>query len=55
VNGSPHEIVGVLPERFLFLSPEVRLLIPTAFTEEDKSDDSLRAASIHPVQAIRGD
>ncbi|MGH9391357.1 MAG: ABC transporter permease, partial [Vicinamibacteria bacterium] len=40
VNGTPHEIVGVLPERFLFLSPEVRLLIPTAFTEEDKSDDS---------------
>jgi predicted permease len=40
VNGTPHEIVGVLPERFLFLSPEVRLLIPAVFTEEDKSDDS---------------
>ncbi len=40
VNGTPHEIVGVLPEPFLFVSPEVRLLIPTAFTDEDKSDDS---------------
>jgi len=40
VNGTPHEIVGVLPDRFLFVSPEVRLLIPTAFTDEDKSDDS---------------
>ena len=40
VNGIPHEIVGVLPEQFLFLSPEVRLLIPAAFTEEDRSDDS---------------
>jgi predicted permease len=39
VNGTHHEIVGVLPEQFLFLSPEVRLLIPAAFTEEDKSDD----------------
>ncbi len=40
VNGSPHQIVGVLPEEFLFLSPETRIVIPTAFTDEEKSDDS---------------
>ncbi len=40
VNGKPHQIVGVLPEEFLFLSPETRLIIPTAFSEEEKSDDS---------------
>jgi predicted permease len=40
VNGRPHQIVGVLPEEFLFLSPETRLVIPTAFTDEEKSDDS---------------
>ncbi|MGH9337168.1 MAG: ABC transporter permease, partial [Vicinamibacteria bacterium] len=40
VNGTPHEIVGVLPEDFLFLSPEVRFFVPAAFTPEEKSDDA---------------
>jgi predicted permease len=40
VNGASRTIVGVLPDQFLFLSPEVRLFIPVAFTEEQKSDDS---------------
>ncbi len=39
VNGAPHEIVGVLPDRFLFLSPEVRLFVPAAFSPEDRSDE----------------
>ena len=40
VNGAPYEIVGVLPEGFLFLSPEARLFVPAAFSEEDRSDDN---------------
>lgn len=40
VNGLPYEIVGILPESFLFLTPEVRLFVPAAFTAEQKSDDS---------------
>ncbi len=32
--------MGILPDDFLFLSPEMRLFIPAAFTEEEKSDDS---------------
>ncbi len=40
VNGVPYTIVGVLPESFLFLTPEVRLFVPAAFTVEDKSDES---------------
>jgi len=40
VNGVPHTIVGVMPEQFLFLSPEVELWTPLAFTAEEKSDDS---------------
>jgi predicted permease len=40
VNGASRTIVGILPERFLFLSPDIRLFIPAAFTEEQKSDDS---------------
>jgi predicted permease len=39
INGLAHTIVGVLPEKFLFLSPEVRLILPAAFTEEEKSDE----------------
>jgi predicted permease len=31
--------VGVLPDGFLFLSPDIRLFMPAAFTEEQKSDD----------------
>ncbi len=40
VNGTPRTIVGILPDDFLFLSPDTRLFIPAAFTEEQKSDDS---------------
>jgi predicted permease len=40
VNGASRTLVGILPDRFLFLSPDVSLFIPTAFTEEQKSDDS---------------
>jgi predicted permease len=39
VGGIAHTIVGILPERFLFLSPDVRVFIPAAFTEEERSDD----------------
>ncbi len=39
VNGASRTIVGILPDRFLFLSPDVRLVIPAAFTAEQKSDD----------------
>lgn len=40
VNGIPYEIVGILPESFVFQTPEVRLFTPAAFTVEERSDDS---------------
>jgi predicted permease len=40
INGEPHTVVGVLPEGFHFLNPEVRLWLPLAFDAEQKSDDS---------------
>jgi predicted permease len=40
VNGTPRTIVGILPDDFLFLSPDIRLFLPAAFTDEQKSDDS---------------
>jgi putative ABC transport system permease protein len=33
-----YQVVGVLPESFAFLSPEVRVFVPLAFNEEERSD-----------------
>jgi predicted permease len=38
VNGTQRIVVGILPDTFLFLSPDVRLFIPAAFSEEQRSD-----------------
>lgn len=37
LSGRPFTIVGVMARNFVFINPEVRLWIPTAFTEEDKT------------------
>lgn len=37
LSGRPFTIVGVMPRNFVFINPEVRLWIPTVFTEEDKT------------------
>jgi predicted permease len=40
INGEPFAIVGVLPQSFRFLDPDVKLWIPVAFSAEEKSDDN---------------
>jgi predicted permease len=40
INGEPHTVVGVLPQEFNFLDPDVRVWLPLAFTAEQKSDES---------------
>ena len=40
VNGEPHTILGVLPRGFRFLDPDVKLWLPVAFSDREKSDDS---------------
>ncbi len=37
INDEPYTVVGVMPEDFLFIDPDIRLWIPAAFTEEQKS------------------
>lgn len=37
LNGHPFTVVGVMPESFVFIDPEVRLWIPAAFTDEEKT------------------
>ena len=40
INGVNHTIVGVLPQSFYFMDPDVKLWTPAAFTVEEKSDDA---------------
>jgi predicted permease len=37
ISGKPFKIVGVMPPNFTFIEPEVRLWIPLAFTDEQKT------------------
>ena len=40
INGTPYQIVGVMPDDFSFMSSDVELWIPLAFTAEQRSDDA---------------
>jgi len=40
INGEPYTVVGVLPQGFSFLQPDVRVWLPVAFSAREKSDDS---------------
>jgi predicted permease len=40
INGEPFTVVGVLPQGFSFLEPDVTLWIPLAFSARERSDDS---------------
>jgi predicted permease len=53
INGVSHEIVGVLPEGFHFLDPDVKLWIPAAFSAREKSDDSRHSNNWSMVGRLR--
>ena len=40
LNDEPHVVVGVLPEGFHFMNPEVAVWVPLAFTDEQRSENS---------------
>ncbi len=37
LDGRPFTVVGVMPQNFVFIDPEVRMWVPAAFTDEQKS------------------
>ena len=37
LDGHPFTVVGVMPPNFVFIDPDVRMWIPTAFTNEEKT------------------
>ena len=40
IGGEPYPVVGVLPQDFSFLNPEVKIWLPVAFTAQERSDDN---------------
>ena len=58
IGGEPHTIVGIMPESFVFLDPEVRLWLPIAFSEGQRSEDARfsqnheQIARLHPGATI---
>ena len=40
LNGTPHTVIGVLPQTFVFLTPEIKLWVPSAFSPADRSDEA---------------
>jgi predicted permease len=45
INGENYTIVGVMPQSFYFMDPDVKLWTPLAFTAEQKSDDARHSNS----------
>ena len=40
IGGEPFPVVGVLPQGFSFLDPDVKVWLPVAFTAQERSDDN---------------
>ena len=39
LDAQPYRVIGILPDTFTFLSPEVRVYVPMAFTDKDKAEE----------------
>lgn len=55
LNDVLYEVVGVLPEEFHFLSPEVRVYVPIAFAPEDRGEDRRHSQNHEQIaRLVRG-
>lgn len=55
IDGEPFMVVGVMPPAFRFISPDVRLWIPAAFTPEQKSDESRHSNNWNMIGRLKPD
>jgi len=53
IGGEPYTILGIMPESFVFLDPEVRLWLPIAFTEGQRSEDSRFSQNHEQIARLR--
>src|SRR3989454_5835310 len=53
INGQPKTIVGIMPRDFTFYDARVRLWLPYAFTEREKSDDSRHSNNSSEIARLR--
>ena len=53
INGIPHTIVGVMPEDFLFIHPDIQVLKPAAFTEEQRADEYRHDNAYHMLARLK--
>ena len=53
LNGTPHVVIGVLPQAFVFLTTDVRLWIPLAFSPNDRSDDRRHSNNFQMIARLR--
>jgi predicted permease len=55
INGVLHTIVGVLPDGFHFVDPEVQLWTPVAFTADDRSDERRHSNNWQQIARLKAD
>jgi predicted permease len=55
INGEQYAIVGVLPQGFSFLDPDVKLWLPLAFSAQEKSDDSRHSNNWTMIARLKPD
>lgn len=53
IGGVPYAIVGVLPQGFAFVDPEVQLWTPVAFTAEERSDAQRHSNNWQQIGRLR--
>jgi predicted permease len=53
INGEQYTVMGVLPEGFHFVNPEVQLWTPAAFTPDQRSDEQRHSNSWHMIARLK--
>jgi predicted permease len=53
INGNPYAVVGVMPQGWKFIDPEVALWIPAAFTPEQRADSARHNNSWQQMGRLR--
>jgi predicted permease len=53
VSGVPHQIVGVMPAGFHFMSSAIDMWVPLAFTADQKSDDARHSNNVTMIARLK--